>query len=37
MLQLQLYQHKFFYFNNIGTVVGLTPFSSFSFICVLFE
>jgi len=25
MLQLQLYQQKFFYFRNVGTVVGLSP------------
>jgi len=28
MLQLQLYQHKFFYFRNVGTVVGQATFSS---------
>jgi hypothetical protein len=26
MLQLQLYQHIFFYFRNVGTVVGQAPF-----------
>jgi aspartyl-tRNA(Asn)/glutamyl-tRNA(Gln) amidotransferase subunit A len=26
MLQLQLYQHKFFYFRNVGTLVSLSPF-----------